>query len=741
MIKQDIDVILQDQVNGCIIRSKIDWHEFGEKSSKFFLNLEKRNYNNKTIKCLRLTNGEMITQKETILHELHAFYSKLYTSSHEQSINFSELDNLPLPKLDTEKQLLCEGALTENEILSALKTCKNNKSPGTDGFPAEFYKFFWNDMKQYLLDALNYNYAQGQLSSTQKEGLITLIPKKGKDTLLIKNWRPITLLNQDYKLATKSIAKRMCKVLPNIINEDQTGFLRGRYIGENIFKITNLMDHLDEHNEPALLISADFQKAFDSLEWDFIVYCLNLFNFGPSIIKWIKVFHTNTTTRVSNNGWVTNMFNPSRGSRQGCPLSPYTFLICAEILGCLFRNDPSILGIQIQNHKFVVSQYADDTIITIAYSEHNLRKAVNIFETFAIYSGLKLNYDKSQVMPLGSIKHDYDILVPESGFEWCEGPIKCLGVDICHRTEDLLKLNYARALEKIKAIIQIWDKRYLTLFGKVMILNSFIISQLIYLLSVLPAPPKNTMTQINKLIFEFMWNGKPDKIKRNIMILAKEHGGMAVPDIMMKNIALKVAWVQRIVTTEAKWKSVISTHIPINLDIFWKCNMKENDVHMVTNKFRNTFVKEIIQSWFDYSYYNPSNIDSIRCQVIWFNSHIKVNNCTIFNNLMYDNGIIYIHQLFDENGEAISIYQIERRHAIHIDILEYYGIISAIPRPWKRILKTQCRAIQTDYTPKAFIALEKNNHVCKYVHTDLLKRFHGRQTYCHWIYKMGSLSS
>ena len=198
------------------------------------------------------------------------------------------------------------------------------------------------------------------------------------------------------------------------------------------------------------------------------------------------------------------------------------------------------MGIQIQSHKFVVSQYADDTIITIAYSEHNLRKAVNIFETFAICSGLKLNYDKNQVMPLGSIKHEYDILVPESGFEWCEGPIKCIGVDICHITEDLLKLNYARALEKIKAIIQIWDKRYLTLFGKVMILNSFIISQLIYLLSVLPAPPKNTMTQINKYIFEFMWNGKPNKIKRNIMLLAKEHGGMAVPDIMMKNIALKV---------------------------------------------------------------------------------------------------------------------------------------------------------------------------------------------------------
>ena len=178
------------------------------------------------------------------------------------------------------------------------------------------------------------------------------------------------------------------------------------------------------------------------------------------------------------------------------------------------------------------------------------------------------------------------------------------------------------------------------------------------------------------------------------MLPAKEHGGMAVPDIMMKNIVLKVAWVQRIVTTEEKWKSVISTHIPINLDIFWKCNMKENDVHMVTNKFINTFVKEIIPSWFDYSYYHPSNIDSIRCQVVWFNSHIKVNNCTIFNKLMYDNGIIYIHQLFDENSEAISIHQIQGHLAIHIDILEYYGIISAILRPWKRILKAQCRALK-----------------------------------------------
>ena len=96
------------------------------------------------------------------------------------------------------------------------------RTPGMYGFPSEFYKFFWTDIKQYLLQTLNYNFRQGELSISQREGLITLLPKKEKDTLLIKNWRPITFLNQDYKLATKAIATRLCKILPNIIHEDQS---------------------------------------------------------------------------------------------------------------------------------------------------------------------------------------------------------------------------------------------------------------------------------------------------------------------------------------------------------------------------------------------------------------------------------------------------------------------------------------------------------------------------------------
>ena len=241
---------------------KSDWHT-GEKPSTFFLSLEK-NFNNKTIKRLRQTNGNITMDENTILGELYSFYSKLCSTSHDPVPvpNFSDLDDLDISTLNIDEQIECEGQLSQHEILSVLKTCKNNKSPGTDGFPAEFYKFFWNDIRHYLTNAINHNYMNGQLSVTQKEGLITLITKKDKDTLLLKNWRPIILLNQDYKLASKDIAKRLCGVLPKLIHSDQTGFLKDRYIGENIIRITNIMDFLNETKKGSTTFISRLSKSF-----------------------------------------------------------------------------------------------------------------------------------------------------------------------------------------------------------------------------------------------------------------------------------------------------------------------------------------------------------------------------------------------------------------------------------------------------------------------------------------------
>lgn len=173
------------------------------------------------------------------------FYNQLYTSQNQLSAErFSTFfDCESLPKLDNIKQDLCEGLITTEECLAALKTFQLNKTPGTDGLTAEFYLRFWTDISGPLIDCLNHGALLGELSISQRQGIISLIPKKNKDALLLKNWRPISLLNTDYKLATKCIAKRLEKVLPYLIDGDQTGYIKGRFIGENIRLISDIIEH------------------------------------------------------------------------------------------------------------------------------------------------------------------------------------------------------------------------------------------------------------------------------------------------------------------------------------------------------------------------------------------------------------------------------------------------------------------------------------------------------------------
>ena len=147
---------------------------------------------------------------------------------------------------------------------------EHNKSPGSDGYTTEFYKFFWNDIGVFLVRSINEGFLSGQMSVTQKQGIITCIPKEGKDKQFIKNWRPITLLNTAYKIASACIAQRLKSVLPTIISEHQRGFLPGRYIGENIRLVYDTLLHTERNKIPGLLLLIDYEKAFDTIAWSFI---------------------------------------------------------------------------------------------------------------------------------------------------------------------------------------------------------------------------------------------------------------------------------------------------------------------------------------------------------------------------------------------------------------------------------------------------------------------------------------
>jgi hypothetical protein len=231
--KLEIEHYNNEKANGILLRSKADWVEAGEKNTKFFLNLEKRNYKNKCITKLVNEQKEELTDSEKILEYEAEYYKKLYSESNvlPNRINDDLFLSENTPKISNVKSDLCEKNITLQEVGRALKDLKNGKSPGTDGFTADFYKFFWMKLQTLVLNSLLCVHNMGELSTEQKRGIINLIPKKDKDIRLLKNWRPISLLNTDYKILTKCLATRLKLVLPDVINEDQVAYLKDRFIG------------------------------------------------------------------------------------------------------------------------------------------------------------------------------------------------------------------------------------------------------------------------------------------------------------------------------------------------------------------------------------------------------------------------------------------------------------------------------------------------------------------------------
>ena len=170
------------------------------------------------------------------------------------------------------------------------------------------------------------------------EGSSNLFQKEIPNPISLKNWCPISLLNCDYKIATKDIANRVKLFLPKVIDSDQTGFLKGRFIGENIRLIDDVSNFTTAKNIPGFLLCLDFEKAFDTVEWPFIQKALRHYNFKLSMVHWTKLFYYGIESCILNNGWSSDFFGLDRGVRQGCPLSPYLFILCVEVLADALRR-------------------------------------------------------------------------------------------------------------------------------------------------------------------------------------------------------------------------------------------------------------------------------------------------------------------------------------------------------------------------------------------------------------------
>ena len=235
---------------------------------------------------------EELIDPKIIQSEIKLFYSKLYErcsqKTEQECLNL--LAELNTPKLSVDDQKSCEGKLVVTKFWNALSAMQNNKTPRSDGLTTEFYVCFFNELGKLLVETLNFSYEKGELSTSQTQAVITLIQKKDKDSRLIKNWRQISLINVDVKVASKALAERMKKVVHSTIHCDQTAYVKGRYIGESVRLIDDLLTYADQENLDGIMFAADIEKAFDSVEHTFVFATLKKFGFGDSFIKWVRTF-------------------------------------------------------------------------------------------------------------------------------------------------------------------------------------------------------------------------------------------------------------------------------------------------------------------------------------------------------------------------------------------------------------------------------------------------------------------
>ena len=273
----------------------------------------------------------------------------------------SFLDKVSLPKLNENQTFKCEGAITECELLKALTSMDNDKSPGNDGITKEFYIKFWDAVKEPLCASIQQSFIAGELSTSQKQAIIKLIEKKDRDKRFIKNWRPISLLNVDMKLISKVLASRLKSVISSIVNENQVAYVNNRFISESGRLISDVLEITNSLDIEGILMTVDIEKAFDSINHSFLMCVLKKFGFGNDFRKWIQILMKNPESCVINGGKTTPYFKLERGTRQGDPISAYLFILALEVVFSLIKANPDIEGLQFFSHTFLYSAYADDT--------------------------------------------------------------------------------------------------------------------------------------------------------------------------------------------------------------------------------------------------------------------------------------------------------------------------------------------------------------------------------------------
>lgn len=455
----------------------------------------------------------------------------------------------------------------------------NNKSPGPDGYPAEFFKTTWPVLEKDFTVAVQSVFRFGFLPKGINSTILALIPKK-QDSMEMKDYRPIACCNVLYKVVSKILANRLKKLLPRIILENQSAFVQGRLLMENVLLASELVkDYHKEIVSPRCVMKIDISKAFDSVQWEFVLHSLRALGFPEKYVHWIQLCIASPSFSVQVNGDLAGYFQSSRGLRQGCSLSPYLFVLCMNVLSWKinkavderkFKFHPGCSKLSLTHLCF-----ADDLMVFVEGSRESVQGALAVFEDFEIWSGLSISLEKSTIYMAGVSELEKRSIL--SNFKFAEGtlPVRYLGLPLM--TKVMSKQDYLPLLEQLRRKISSWTCRFLSYAGRLQLLCSILISVVNFWISVFRLP-SGCIKEIEQICSAFLWTGpvlgtSNAKVAWNDVCTKKSEGGLGVRKLKEVNkvYGLKLIW--RMLSGSSLWGNWIQTYL-LKGKSFWEINVK-----------------------------------------------------------------------------------------------------------------------------------------------------------------------
>jgi len=698
-LEDEFRVLEETDCQGEIIRAKIKDIELGEKSNKYFLNLEKARQKHKTMVCIQREDGTIVNNSEGILKECNAFYTKLFSNENcDKEIQNEFINNVDSCLLQDNIDL-CNIPISLEDITCALSKMEANKSPGTDGLTPEFYRYFFGSIGPELLKVINCIVENNMLPVSMSQGMITLVPKKG-DKCNLQNWRPITLLNTDYKIISKILAGRLTKVICNIISPDQTCGVPGRDIADNVMAMRDLINFISEENLDGYMIKVDQEKAFDRVNHEYLVKVLSKFGFPDYFVNWIKILYSSAKSCIKINGFLSEYFPILRGIRQGCPLSAVLYVLTAEPMRSSIVGNHNIKKYHVGDSQPLLFQHADDTTAFVKDRE-SVKEIFVIFDKYGKASGSKVNFNKSEIFCMGK-ETPFKSLQCDLNFGDL-GHTKVLGLFIGTDKFECEHNNWRQRVDKCKIILNTWRTRSLTVKGKVLVINSLIISKLIYVLN-LSHLPNWVIDEMKTASVNFIWSGTKPKIKYTVLISPISSGGLGLIDLERMRCALRCKIIKRFFDEDYPLNCVAKSLISYNLNKYDNLGLGIDVLRTVLNSRSVArlplYYAEILRAWnklIDDDIIGPINAAEVSVQPLCRNPFIVDSSGTEFKINDFDcipriKDIIYEYAPgflpIDTIMELIDKSNDNNKKVCS----NYNKIIQGIPTKWKALINSEAIA-------------------------------------------------